>query len=229
MERAANIILQFADRVRKSTSPHLHFQFNEKSGYESGKYQRFRRITSDFQLTAPLEETLRNWLAKTDWPNPDRIRLTNDKIDVVIQWKKYVHPEGRTFSSMPAIAYDIEDNPVYRRLKSKRSQLSGAPEGSLRCIFLGDAGCDILRNLSRSDLTGRVVSGEQIIHHFLKKSSVDLVVVFSAQRKHASNPIGSPRIWRVTYFDKREAMPPSECLGLQAIARTLPAPTYEAY
>lgn len=229
MERAANIISQFANRIRKGSGKHLYFQFTEKSGYEAGKYRRFRRITSTFKLASTLEETLRNWLVKSDWPNPQQIRLTSDDIDVVVQWKDRVHPEGRTFSSMPPIAYDIEDNPVYKRLQDKQSQLSGVPQGSLRCIFLGDAGCDILRNLSRADYTNRAVNGEQIIWNFLNRSSVDLVVVFSPQRKNASNPIGSPRIWRVTYFDKRKGVQADEYNDLRAIAAVLPAPNYDGY
>jgi hypothetical protein len=228
MERAANIISQFANRLRKGSGSHLYFRFNEESGYQNGKYQRFRCITSNFRLIPALEDTLRNWLTKSDWPNPQQVRLTSDDIDVVLEWKSYVHPEGRTFSRMPPIAYDIVDNPVYRRLQDKQSQLSGVPPGSHRCIFLGDAGCNILRDLRRDDPTRRVFNGEQIIWHFLNRSSIDLVAVFSPQRMN-NYPIQSPRIWRVTYFDKRKNPPANDHIGLDAVAAALPAPNYEGY
>ncbi len=70
MERAANIISQLANRVRKGSSKHLYFRFSEKSGYQNGKYGRFRCITSDFQITPTIEDSLRSWLTKPDWPNP---------------------------------------------------------------------------------------------------------------------------------------------------------------
>ena len=229
MERAANIISQFTESIRKGSSKHLYFQFTEKSSYENGRYQRFRRIKKTFELTPPLRETLRIWISNADWPNPKHIRLTDETIDVVIQWQNQVHPSLRTFSTMPAIAYDLEDNPVFRRLKVKKSQLSKAPSGSLKCIFLGDAGCDTLRDLTRFDPTNRAVNGEQIIWHFLDNSSVDLVAVFSPQSKNIYNPIRSPRIWRVTYFDKRNSVRADEYAGLQSLAKALPPPNYEGY
>jgi hypothetical protein len=229
MERAANIISQFANRVRKGSGKHLYFHFGEKSGYENGKYQRVRRIDANFELSPSLETALWDWLSKPDWPDPQSIRLTEKTIDVAVQWKERVHPEGRTFSSMPPIAYDIEDNPVYRRLQSKRSQLSGVPDGLLKCIFLGDAGCDILRRLRQSNPTRPAVSGEQIVWHFLARSTVDIVVVFSPQRQNPYDPLRSPRIWRVTYFDKRANLQPIEYQQLEALAKMLPAPNYDGY
>jgi hypothetical protein len=56
MERAANIISQFANHSRKGSGKHLYFRFSEQSGYENGKYQRFRCITPTFRLTPALEK-----------------------------------------------------------------------------------------------------------------------------------------------------------------------------
>lgn len=229
MERAANIISQFANSVRKGSGEHLRFRFKENRGYENGKYRRYRCIKSAFKLTPAIEDILRNWLIKPDWPNPQSIRLTDDTIDVEVQWSDHVHRAGRAFSSMPSIAYDVEDNPVYKRLKEKQSQLSGAPPGSLKCIFLVDVGCDTLRVLHRSDSTRRIATGEQIIWHFLNKYSVDIVVVFSAQSNNIYSPVGASRIWRVTYFDKRTSVPTEEHDGLRKIAAVLPTPNYEGY
>lgn len=229
MERAANIISQFANRVRKGSSKHLYFHFAEKSSYENGKYRRFRRVEADFSLSTDIEVALREWLHKTDWPSPQNIRLTDETIDVTVQWKERVHPEGRTFSSMPPIAYDIESNPVYKRLQDKRSQLSGVPDGSLKCIFLADAGCDTLRRLNHFDPTQRAINGEQIIWHFLVKSTVDIVVVFSPQRQNPYDPFHSPRIWRVTYFDKRTNVSATEYHQLEQLTKLLPLPNYEGY
>lgn len=228
MERAANIITQFSERTRSNARQHLHFSFREKSGYESGKFRRYRLISSNFQLTPKIEVELNDWLRRNDWPTPRAIRLTDDNIDVVIEWRKSVHPEGRTYSSMPALAYDLEDNPVYKALQKKRSQLAGAPDTALKCIFLGDAGCTVLRDLRPMYSGPGAVSGEQIIRHFLLKTKVDVVAVFSAQR--ASNyDLRSPRIWKVTIFEGRQTWPVDEHAKLQQLARSLPSPMYEAY
>jgi len=60
MDRAANIIVQFAERIRKGAAEHLHFEFRERNVREAGRYRRIRRITPDFKLTPPVESTLRN-------------------------------------------------------------------------------------------------------------------------------------------------------------------------
>src|SRR6185369_11908535 len=70
MERAANIICQFADRIRKGASKHLHFSFAEKRYYEKGRYHRVRCITPRFALTPPTSGALRGWLEAADWPSP---------------------------------------------------------------------------------------------------------------------------------------------------------------
>jgi hypothetical protein len=229
MERAANIISQFSDQVRKASSGHLYFQFTEGSAYQKGKYRRYRRITSDFKLTEVFKAKMETWLNKPSWPDPKQIRLTDDDVDVVISWKARVHPEGRTFSTMPPMAYDLENNPIYKRLEKKQSQLSGVPVGALKCIFLVDVGCDVLRQLDREDYTGRAVSGKSIIWNFLRKYDVDIVVVFSPQFVNRSSPFNTRRTWRVTFFDRRTSCPSNEYEGLQAITAKLPAPNYEGY
>ena len=135
MDRAANIISQFANRIRKGAAENLHFQFMEGSRQEKGRRKRIRRITPAYKLTTELELILSEWLKANDWPNPDAIRLTNAEIDVVIRWKKYVHPHGRTFSSMPPVADHVEDNPVFKALERKVRQLSTVPNGHSSAYF----------------------------------------------------------------------------------------------
>jgi hypothetical protein len=133
MDRAANIISQFATRVRKGAAANLHFHFMEGSRQEKGRRKRVRRITPAFRLTPEFEAVLIEWLKAKDWSNPEAVRLTDTEIDVVIRWKKYVHPHGRTFSSMPPVADHVEDNPVFKALERKERQLSKVPSGTLKC------------------------------------------------------------------------------------------------
>jgi len=229
MERAANIICQFSSRVRKGSGAHLYFQFFEVSYHDKGRYNRKRRITPDFALAPELKETLLTWLQAPDWPNPHTIRLTDSQIDVVIQWKQYVHPHGRTFSTMPAVAYHAEDNPVFKALKRKERQLSGAPDGSLKCIFLGDAGCRMLRELKPFGV--QEVCGEQVIKHFLSRSSIDLVGVFSPYRSFQvfQAPGSRSPQWRVSLFTRTAVPGEADCTLIQKMVAGMPRPQLEGY
>ena len=226
MTRAANIMVQFSDRLRKGASKHLYFEFQEQNARRDGRIHRSRRVTKDFALTPALESRLQTWLVAPDWPNPAAIRLTDEQVDVVVRWKQYVHPLFRTFSSMPAVAYDLEDNHVFKALRKKERQLSGVSAGILKCIFLGDAGC---RNLRHLRPMGAVeISGEKIIHHFLASSDIDVVCVFSP---HSSNhPFGSilsSRFWTATIFERRKQIPEGEYKNLDVLAKALPSPSRE--
>jgi hypothetical protein len=229
MERAANIICQFCNGVRKGSGAHFYFQFLEKSFYEKGRFHRKRLITPDFALTSPLEDTLRNWLRASDWPSPGTLRLTDEQIDVIVQWKKYVHPQGRTFSSMPAVAYHAEDNPVFKALKRKERQLSGTPEGSLKCIFLGDAGCNMLRELKPFGV--QEVSGDQAIRHFLSRSSVDVVGVFSPYRAFQVFMAAGSRSpqWKVSLYTRTAVPNEDDCALIHQMVTVMPRPQLEGY
>lgn len=229
MERAANIICQFANGVRKGAGAHLRFQFSEVSFYDKGRYHRKRRIATDFALTPALNDVLRTWLQAPDWPNPDRVRLTDEKIDVVIQWRRYVHPQGRTFSTMPPVAYHVEDNPVFKALKRKERQLSGTPNETLKCIFLGDAGCRMLRELKPFGV--REVCGEQVIRHFLSRSAIDVVGVFSPYRSlNAFLGAGSrsPQ-WKVNLYTRTTVPSEADCARIQKMVTVMPRPQLEGY
>jgi hypothetical protein len=228
MDRAANILVNFANRTKKDAGKNLYFEFMEAGGYENGCYQRRRRVTPDFRLTSDLENALRGWLLGANWPEPNPIRLTDPQIDVVAHWKQFVHPQFRTFSSMPAVASDIEDNPLFKALRKKERQLSSVPEGMLKCIFLGDAGCRNLRHLRSSAAVE--VSGDKIIRYFLGKSSIDVVCVFSP---HHSNRTVFPSFasvaWSVEVYERRPTDVEDEYAKLKTLTGILPQPNLEAY
>lgn len=230
MNRAADKIGHFCNRLRKKSGAHLYYRFMEEMKREEGQLRRVRRVTKDFELTPVFERRLRDWVSASDWPNPPTLQLTNEQIDVVIEWRKYVHPEGRVFCSMPPVADHLEDNPVYSALRSKERQLSKSEAGVLKCIFLGDAGCHMLRELK--PLGGFQVSGEQVINYFLRRSKVDLVCVFSPYRNWgpfmAAGP-NSPK-WKVTLFERRpSAQQDAEYERLNRIALGMPQPQLEGY
>src|ERR1700733_8184636 len=229
MDRAANIIVQFAKGVRKEADKHLYFQFAERSYYDKGHFHRVRCIDRDFSLAVERKEKLSTWLKSAEWQASQTIRLTGDEIDVVISWRQSVHPLFRTHCSMPAVAYHAEDNPLYKALKKKERQLSGAPVEFMKCVFIGDAGCSILRQLKLLNSAGREMGGERIIRHFLAKSRIDAVCVFSPSRTPGFfGSLHSNLFWQVTIFPRQNGFE-SQYESLRKLAARLPRPNLEGY
>ncbi|HVA13481.1 MAG TPA: hypothetical protein VNF99_09545 [Stellaceae bacterium] len=242
MERTANIINQFADTIRKGANTHLHYTFGETSGHHRVKMKKAwgpfthrdqyfrRRLTSlKFTLTHLHKSELRHWLAT--WPPSQPLRIEGEGTAVTIVWKEYVHPSIKTFSSMPSEVHDLKDNPVYERLKEKeKKQLRAVPDDHLKCIFLGDAGCTLLRDPFASDATRRRVNGRDIIQYFLQNSCVDMVVIFSPRREneHSSSVFNNPRAWKIDIFDKWKRAE-SFYAGLRELCDRLPKPYLHGY
>jgi hypothetical protein len=245
MRRAANIITSFANTVVKRAGRHLHFEFQEESGYippppskrgffsltSKSRYFRRRKITNKFALTDKMKTDIAAWI-KGPMPRAP-MRLTDPEIDVVVEWReREVHPHGNVFSRMPSEAHDLRDNPVWKVLKDKeRGQLSGVPEGTRRMIFLCDAGCSLLRHVKPIMRHHTTVSGEQVIHAFLDEASIDGVCVFTP-RHRSSNPFerfNNPIIWWVYVFDHRDGITDAEYAKVAAVKDLLPRAHLESY
>lgn len=228
MDRTANIICGYADQLRKGAGKHLYFEFNERS-YWTKRFNRERCVDPEFKLTDEIKDHLRRWIIASDWPNPDRIQITNNKTDVVISWKEITFRFSRTFCRMPPVAYDLEENPIYKALKKKSRQVKGASTDSVRCVVLVDAGCDLLRQL-RPINAFREIGGEKIIRHALTKLSIDVVIVLSPyRRREFSFAPQSKMIWNVGYYESRDIIPAGEYDRLRQLAAQLPKPIYEGY
>jgi len=177
-------------------------------------------------MNTELENTLRSWLGTS--PPVQPLRLQTEHMDVVVSWRDYVHPHGNTFSSMPSEAHDVRDNPLYTVLKSKQDQLRSAPSGTRRAIFLGDAGCHLLRDIRPMTQGLRTVSGYDIIQTFLSDTDIDFVAVFvpKYQNEYAIVQYNSdnPRLWHLYVFDRKSEVPLGEFDRLSAIRDLLPNP-----
>lgn len=231
MDRTANIIAGFADQIRRGAGKYLYFEFSERS-YWTRRFHRERCVDPKFQLTDDIRDQLRKWIEAPGWPNPASIRITRGKTDVVVSWTESTSPLFRTFCSMPPIAYDLEDNPIYKALrsKSKSGQLKGA-KGTLRCVVLVDAGCTMLRRLGSAGVPSpHEVRGETIINHALAKLSIDVVIVLSPYRQGGrANLYDSVLLWKVSCFDRRERVPDGEYERIEKMAAQLPKPRFDGY
>ncbi|HET6158656.1 MAG TPA: hypothetical protein VFE34_09955 [Dongiaceae bacterium] len=224
MERTANIVAGYADQVRKRAGQHLHFEFNERS-YWDKRYHRERCVDANFTLSAALKQQVREWLTAPSWPDLDPVRIVEGQTDVVVSWHKLTSRYWRVFSRMPPVAYDLKDNPVYKALEDKADQIKGAAVGTIRCVFLVDAGCYLLRRLQP---LGGVweIGGDRIIWQALNDFQIDVVCVFSPFRV---GQIGPNIVWHVTYFDSRTNVPAGEYDRLKRLSTILPRPRFEGY
>lgn len=227
MRRAANILTAAANRIKKGSGKHLYFTFPEHRVMRKGKSMRERRVTADFALSNALEQLLAGWLVGAG-PGA-RLQLEDQTIGVVVEWKPYVHPLFNFFSSMPAIADDLEDNVLFKALKSKaKGQLKEISGDYLRCVFVCDAGCRLLDAGFRTTRRGFEFSGEEIIYHFLKRKDVDIICVFAVSPWQPRNYSAKPRHWVV---NARSQVPltPAEDDQLRRICASLPRPHLSGY
>jgi hypothetical protein len=232
MERTAQKIVHAANIIRKGAGQRLTFEFLERRTSERGRFRRIRCVDPKFEVTPYFEEALRDWLFSEAPPDgPDRVRLTHGSTDVVItRYNKPVVEVGRVWSSMPAVTYDIEDNPVYKSLEEKAYQLKHVSSSILRCVFLFDAGSQLLRYFhSQGEME---VRGSRIVPHALSKLSLDVVCVFSPYRRPQGvleAPGERPVHWKVETFDRRRDILSSEYDKLNRVAAALPHPRFEGY
>lgn len=113
MERTANIVAAYADRLRKSAGKNLYFEFMERS-YWTKRFHRERCVDPRFQITEGMEGQLRKWITAPDWPNPEKVRLTHGKTDVTVSWRQY---PGRLTDTQPSryrLDGDFRENTRFR-------------------------------------------------------------------------------------------------------------------
>jgi hypothetical protein len=133
---------------------------------------------------------------------------------------------------MPSLAYDLRENPLYRVLASKSRQLESVPDGILRGIFLGDAGCQLFNNIDRVDRVNHTFSGQQVIEAFLAdENSIDFVAVFSVKRAKDGSwgHLRSPRVWYLYPFEQKKSAQRVDLGRLLHLRNLLPAPYLSGY
>jgi len=233
MDRTANIVSAHVDHIckrgrNKGAGAHLFFEFEEHS-YWDKSFHRERCVDPEFKLTDETKERLRLWTRMPNWPSVDPIRIVDGKTRMVISWREVAVEGFRTFCRMPPVAYDLEDNPIYKALKEKSGQVKNATDGTLRCVILVDAGCSLLRWL-RPMSAVHEVSGDAIIRHAIRKRSIDVVIVISPHRQQELVfTTQSTLHWNITCFDRRLVIPEGEYDRIRSMAEQLPRPRLEGY
>ncbi len=236
MRRAARIINRACDAIQKGSSAHLHYTFGERSeylrdNYGRSRFDRRRLITKSFQMDSQLRTALAGWLKNES--SRKHLHWIGKDINVTISWREdHVHPQLNTFCTMPSLAYDLRENPVYKVLRSKADQLRAVPNGTHRGIFLGDAGCQLFNDIYRVDRVNHTFSGEQVIEAFLSdERGIDFVAVFSVKRAKSGSWDSSknPRIWYLYVFEQKRSPQKIDVSRIQHLREVLPAPYLSGY
>lgn len=237
MDAIALQISNVADRARKGAGDYLYFRFREESGYVSGRYVRRRLAPRDFKLPSNLTDAVTSWIA-SGASREERLRLQARGLDVEVEHMDHKQTRFHNlYSSMPPETHSLEDNPLFELLVRKARQLKAAGPGTLKMLFLADAGSTLLNRIGRAgetDHTHRFVSGREIILHFIgtRPHSVDAIVTFSPLKEFprfpGRDPLGrKPRRWTVGYFGSKAV--PDPPATLERLAAALPEPHYEGY
>lgn len=230
MRRAAKIIVDYSNQIKKGFGQNLHFQFLEERGWENGAPYRRRCISGDFTLDDNLKEIIKKWITEFDFNTKRSLRLSAENIGVEITVKDTKqHPLFNFFSSMPPHTFSLEENPLYSSLKNKLAQLRDAPHGALRCIFLVGAGSTLIERLRETDPLHQRKSGKDIIEHFLDKFSkkIDAICVFSPHKPHQLwNFSKQPSYWSFDIFTSPLFQTPIKIDKLNKIRNLLPAPNF---
>jgi hypothetical protein len=231
MDAIALRFSEAASRLRKGVGEYLYFSFASESGYEDGVYYRRRLTPLDYELTASARGSLERWVRSGEIDNRP-LRILEPGLDVTIQKKPYRQTRfHNTWSSMPPETHSVEDNPLYKLLVRKLAQVKGAPRGTHRFIFLGDAGSTLLRRIGEVgeiDPTRRFVSAKEILSHFVtaNAAAIDAVVAIAPARRR--NPVGRDDLfWKITAFPRPNFT--LDLAPLNALLGYLPRPLLEGY
>jgi hypothetical protein len=226
MQRAAQKIVGFANSCRKGSGNKLYFSFGETSHWEGNQYFREHHVAPDFDLTEAMKADTRAWVHDPEFARTS-IRLQGAGTDVTITRQEYPQKPGfNFFSSLPPLAYDIEDNPLFTALDEKREQLSGVPPQALKVIFVADGGSRLVRRLNDRDQLRQHKCGAEIVSHFLRKRDIDLVGVFSPLTRQPLSRNRRSLEWQVSYFEGDRNRIPS-IQNLSRLADALPKPRFE--
>jgi hypothetical protein len=170
MRRVANRLCEVANKFRKGSGTHLYFQFLETMQSQGKSRVRLRLVEKNFTPTDETAERLRTWLAQQGDKQP--LTIQQGKTHVAVTWQSIgQHSEFNFFSSMPAEAYSLIENPLYEALKKKEKQLVNPDFSGLRCILVADAGSRMLRDQDSGLRSHGTYSARQVIDYFLRQTT----------------------------------------------------------
>lgn len=231
MRNASRKISQEAGKIRRGASRLLSYYFYEETVRIDGRSLRRVCVPRELILNESVKGQLHAWVSGAERKGGDKLYIEDGILKVSITWND--SPQGRYnfHTSMPPEIRDVSDNYVYRALSAKAKQIKSPHFKGIRFVILADVGSTALRNFDKTDLSGRVYNGRQIVEKFLNRCDdpgVDVVAIITTCRPSGITSLSSGQLqWKTRLF-ARSGMAINSA-GFDRLIALLPKPRREGY
>lgn len=232
MGGVSNEISKFVNQIKKNAGDFLFYRFAEESGYRNGSYFRRRLAPSNFKLSKDAQSKIEAWI-KGGVKAGDELLISERYLHVTITMRdRKQFQYGNFWSSMPPEMHSINHNSLFDLIQSKESQIKGAPEGTIRLLFLADAGSQIFNKIGRSseiNFYNRSVSAREVIRNFMSlyNKHLDWIVTFAPIREILGTG-HSFMTWSIAIFANDKIVKIIES-SINSLVSSLPKPRFEGY
>lgn len=209
IDRAANIIVQFCNKIRPGSGKRMSFYFCEHMNRSGRWLDRRPYVTKDYILSEIVEAQLISWLNDPKWPRPKRLKVEDNLLRVYITVNDFSDSKIYAQSSVPKLIYHPTKNPLFRALEDKSKQMKSVPKNHEKWVILFDAGCQILSELNKFARPNSELEPGVIISSARRRFKLDGVVVISVDYKGYEPFRGDPSSgykfgWRYTLFAEHD-------------------------
>ncbi|MFN3835055.1 MAG: hypothetical protein ACK4NO_04040 [Glycocaulis sp.] len=178
VDRAANIIINYCNSVKRGSGEHLSFMFGEKREYGKWWVDRTPFVLDEFSLTEDDEYLIKEWLLKNNSEKGSRLIINNDSVQVEIKFHTEKSQHHPIQSQVPAYIFHPEKNSLFRSIERKyKDQLRFVDKNFKKCLIIFDAGCDFISYLDRKLAIGSEILPQKVIEIALNKFKLDYIIV----------------------------------------------------
>jgi len=235
IQRAANIIAQFCNRIRKGAGNRLYFFFSEWQTRDGYWLERLPSVAPKYEISESVKVQLKQWVLATDWPNPQRIHLKDEFISVDVTAQESASKRISARSTVPALIYHPIKNPLFRAIQKKAQQMKDISKTTMKCVFIVDVGCRILSELKQKSASGSQIAPADVISDARDRFKLDIVVVLSpkmpANRGLPASFYASEerrKHWAATIFLSDDKNKPQFEEAIKSVVDRFPEPRVDA-
>jgi hypothetical protein len=227
MRNASRKLSQEANVIRRGTANHLSYYFFEETVRIRGESIRRICVPTSLQMTDYLRSSLNEWLSVSR-SDGDKLRLNEDRLDVVITWNEQQQALYNFQTSMPPEIRSLHDNYIFRKLREKSKQLANERFDGLKCVILADVGSTALRNPTKVDHLRYTYNGGQVASKFLQSNKLDVVLIVTPRRERRSlADLRASIEWEQFVFCRPGLK--VDTAGFERMLARLPSPRFEGY
>lgn len=233
MDHCAQALKEVANEEKNGIGEYLYFHFSETSENSSGGNKRGIAAAKPYLPSASTRTQISTWIKS----NPSfGQRLKIEDLGVIVDIEKKEHRQIRYHNyhvSRPPRVYSDIQNPLYRRLTEKSSQLRDAPEGVLRIIIIVEAGSRFLADVINKDRRRGIESystANMIINRFVKekKDTIDAVIILVPVTRFFPRS-NRENVWETRYFFGTDHISEVLSSAIQLCPSGLPQPKFDGF